>query len=254
MSCPIPLPAGIVERNSNLTTNETVRLRLLSYNANQMTNVLDILKVDIYYLDPAAKTEENPSGQILVQTITSDKIVNEDIGKYYTDVPLIQPRYVIGQYADVWTLQFEQSDLGPTCVTQYFEIFSHLWATSPTPLVYDFSFKMNPNKIRKGEKKYISVEVIPNVPRATDLIRYYYTIATLADINVSIYQECGACLPSSQDLRLVVDCQPVDYRNEAFGYYFLDTTDLDCGIYFVWFQMIFGEGTYISDNFPLQIY
>jgi len=49
----------------------------------------------------------------------------------------------------------------------------------------------------------------------------------------------------------------VPYREKCLGYYFLDTSedglDMKEGIYSVYFEMLFGESTYISEKIQLQI-
>ena len=111
-----------------------------------------------------------------------------------------------------------------------------------------------PQKLRKGSKRYLIIEINPNVPKGTDLQRYYENLAIVSDLKVSIEQKCGTCVPQEQDLRMVVDRASVDYREKKFGYFMLDTNEMEVGIYDVWFEMEMGENTYISDRFQLQIY
>ena len=98
------------------------------------------------------------------------------------------------------------------------------------------------------------IDITPNVPKSSDLEKYYQNLAITSPISISIEQECGECIPVEQDLRLVVDCEVVELREKCVGYYFLDTTELDCGIYNVWFQMDFGNTVHISDKQQIQIY
>ena len=53
---------------------------------------------------------------------------------------------------------------------------------------------------------------------------------------------------------MVVEKADMDYREKLYGYYMLDTTDLDIAIYDVWFELDFGDSVYISDRQSLQIY
>ena len=76
----------------------------------------------------------------------------------------------------------------------------------------------------------------------------------MSDLKISIEQACGNCLSDEQDLRLIVDKELVQSREKRYGYYKLDTTEMDCGIYNVWFQLEFGGNVYISDKMQLQIY
>ena len=71
---------------------------------------------------------------------------------------------------------------------------------------------------------------------------------------MSIELACGNCVPAEQDLRLIVDRSLVDYREKGYGYYFLDTTDYDEGIYNMWFTLSFGENVFVSDKNSFQIY
>jgi hypothetical protein len=52
---------------------------------------------------------------------------------------------------------------------------------------------------------------------------------------------CGQCVPAEEDLRLVIDRELVDNREKNVAYYFLDTTDMDEGIYDVWFEINYRE-------------
>jgi hypothetical protein len=61
-------------------------------------------------------------------------------------------------------------------------------------------------------------------------------------------------MPQEQDLRLVIDSDDVTLREACRAYYMLDTTEMSCGIYNVWFEMEFGESLYISDKQQLQIF
>lgn len=240
------------ERYSNPNCGDTVTLRLLVYNANNLRNVQSVEKVEIYYLDPAEQTPENPEGRRLVQTIASDDVTQDDEGKYSVNVDLVSPTYVLGSYLDVWTIDF-QGDQCPGTVENIFKVYPNLWFTTTTPPVYDFSFNFRPNRIPKGTKRYLIIEVTPNVPRATDLARYYENLAISADLRVSIEMVCGDCVPQEKDLRLIADRVLVSYRERGLGYYHFDTTDLDCGTYNIWFELAIGENVYISDINQLQI-
>jgi hypothetical protein len=98
------------------------------------------------------------------------------------------------------------------------------------------------------------IKVTPNVPQGADLVSYYENIAIVSDIRVSLEMACGECVPAETDLRLVVDRQLVEYREDRYAYWFVDTTQLDEGIYNVWFETTLGENTFVSEKFALQIY
>ncbi len=240
------------ERYQNPTSSSgQLNLRLFTYNSNNLANVVGVNKVDIYFFDPTEVTETNKDGRRLVETINT--ITQESVGKYLIQLNLTEPIYCIGNYVDVWSLEFENEEC-PATVENHFQIYPDLWYTTPIPIVYDFAITFRPNKLRQGSKRYLIIEVTPNVPKGTDLARYYENLAIVADLNISIAQKCGDCVPNEEDLRLIVDNQPVDYREKRYAYFMLDTSDMDCGIYDLWFQMAFGESLYISDRYQLQIY
>ena len=65
---------------------------------------------------------------------------------------------------------------------------------------------------------------------------------------------CGDCVKTETDLQLVIDEENVDYREKRYGYYKIDTEDMICGIYDIWFKLEFGGNVYISDRYNFQIY
>ena len=46
----------------------------------------------------------------------------------------------------------------------------------------------------------------------------------------------------------------VELREKVFGYYRLDTTEMDCAIYNIWFELTFADTVEISNKMQLQIY
>lgn len=245
--------AGLKERFQNPAVNDTVRLRLFTYNSNNFANLVSIDSIDIYFLDPHNKSDGNPDGRRLIQTIDSSLVVNDDTGHYYVDVVASDPLYTIGDYVDIWTINVD-TNFPPQTIENQFKLYPQLWYTTPIPVVYDFSFHFQPNKFRKGSKQYILIEIVPNVPKASDLCRYYENLAIVSDLKISIQQTCGPCVPEEEDLRMIVTDALVDYREKRFGYYQLDTAELDCGIYDIWFTLELGTNTYISDRFQFQVY
>ena len=242
-----------VERFQNPCAGDTVNLRLFSYNGNNLSDFYSVEKVEIYFLDPNEITDTNPEGRRLVQTFTSGAITSEETGKYLLTVELEELRYVIGQYVDVWTVKPTETE-PEHAVEQTFQVYPSLWYTTSVPVVYNFKIQFQPNRLRKGSKQYIIAEIIPNVPTAGDLRKYYENLAIVSDLKISLEMQCGECLPAESDLRLILDEVSVDYREKRFGYYQLDTTDMDCGIYDIWFRLDFGGNTYISDRNQFQIY
>ena len=112
------------------------------------------------------------------------------------------------------------------------------------------------NRVRKGERRWLTVDIVPNVPTASYLQRYYTNLSVASPVRIFIEKRCGDCVPAERDLRVVVDGGQVQYRRNSEGYFFLDTEqlDMDCGIYDVWFELEFGESRYMSDSLQLQIY
>jgi hypothetical protein len=240
------------QRYQNPAVGDQIELRMLTFNSNNLADVT-VEQVDVYYLDPQAKTADNPDGRRLLDTISGDAVTAEDTGQYMFILSADSPKYLIGKYIDVWTIRTSQ-DMPASTINNYFEIFPQLWYTSPVPIVYDFSFHFQPNRLRQGSRQYLMVEVIPNVPRSTDLARYYTNLAIGADLSITIEQQCGDCVPKERDLRVVVDDEPLTHREKCFGYYQLDTEEMECGIYDVTFKMEFGGNVYLSDRMQLQIY
>lgn len=235
------------ERYQNPTCGDTVNLKLFVYNANNLRNVESVEKVEIYKL-------EDDKTRTLVQTIDGDQVEQTATGTYLLQLDLTAPLYTIGKYVDVWTIKFEEGECGLGTIENPFLIYPDLWFTTPIPPVYDFSFSFRPNKIVKGSKRYLIINIVPNVPRGADITPYYENLAIVSDLRVSISLNCGECVPAEQDLRLVVDRQLVDHRERAYAYYFLNTEEYDEGIYDVWFELSYGENVYISEKNQLQIY
>lgn len=243
----------MTERYQNPIIGNEINLRLFTYNSNNLRDVLSVEQVDIYFLDPYNITAENTDGRRLVETVSGSAVTIESTGTHLITITAETAKYTIGKYVDVWTINLEEDEPSQT-IENNFEIYPDLWYTAPTPIVFDFDFHFQPNKLRKGSKQYLIIEIVPNVPRVSDLERYYQNLAIVSDLKITIEQECGNCLPAERDLRIVVDEESVGYREKRYGYYQLDTEDLSCGIYMVTFKLLFGNNTYISDRMPFQIY
>ncbi len=243
------------ERYQNPAVNDQVNLRLFSYNSNNLADFDSIEKVEIYYLDREEISDTNPEGRRLVEEFDGSAVTLEDTGTHLLQVDLAELKYVIGTYLDIWTVNVS-GDQPSAEIEHKFDIYPNLWYTTPIPVVYDFQFHFQPNKLRKGSKQYIIIEIMPNVPTAGELRSYYENLAIVSDLKISMEQHCGDCVPAEDDLRLVVDKESVDYREKRYGYYHLDTDalNLDCGIYNLWFQLDFGGNRYISDKSSFQIY
>lgn len=241
------------ERYQNPVAGDDVRLRLFSYNANASTDFQSVEKVEVYFLDPTAVSAENPDGRTLFATVPGQSVNRADVGRYEFMLNLQRTNFVIGNYMDLWYVTVEEDDEIAT-LPNYFSVYPNMWYTSPIPVIYDFNFVFRPNKIRKGSKRYLIIEITPNVPRGSDITKYYENLSIISPLKISIEQACGDCLPQESELRMVLDKEPVELREKAVGYFFLDTEELDCGIYHVWFNMELGESVYVSDKQQLQIY
>lgn len=242
-----------VERTQNPTCNDTVRLRLFTYNLNNRKDIKSIDKVDIYFLDPAERTAGNPHGKRLVTSIEGADVVREATGQYLLELEMSNPSFGIGKYSDEWAVTFEDNECSSTTITNQFEVYPDLWFASPIPPIYDFDFSFRPNQIVKGTKRYLLIHIAPNVPRGSDIQTYYENLAIVADLRISIEIACGECVPEETDLRLVIDRELVDYREKTYAYYFLNTEELDKGTYNVWFELTYGENTFISVKNQFQI-
>jgi hypothetical protein len=238
------------ERYQNPTVGNTVTLRLFVYNQNNFSNVNSIEKIEIYRVNDNSSIND-PNARTLVTTVT--QISQDSTGKYYIDLPTDFPTYTTGVYVDIWKINF-RDDEGTSEIVNTFNLYPDVWYTTPIPVVYDFSFAFRPNRFRKGSKQYIICQITPNVPKGTDLQRYYENLIISSDVKISIVQKCGDCLPEEEDLRTIVSEASTDYREKNYAYYLLDTTDIEAGIYDVWFTLLIGENTFVSDRMNLQIY
>lgn len=248
---------AVKERNQNPVVGDEVSLRLFTYNSNHRQPVEQVNKVSIYQIDKTCATEENPDGRRLVLEVESADVeeVDDSFGGHYRVSVAIAPEsFTVGEYLDIWDVSFSSNQSGT--VTNHFVVLSELWYASDMPVVYDFSYGFRPNRVKKGERRWLTVEVVPNVPRASDFDRYYMNLAVASPIKISIEKACGECVPKEKDLRVVVERADVEYRRDSEAYYFLDTValDMDCGIYNVWFELEFGENSFISENLQLQVY
>lgn len=243
---------AIKERYQNPVPDDTVVLRLFVYNQNNFSNVQTVEKIEIYKIPDNDSINDMTNAQ-LVQTIEPPNIHQNNIGQYYVNLLAEYPLYTVGKYVDIWHITFMTNE-GVSQIKNTFNLYPDIWYTTPIPVVYDFNFVFRPNRFRKGSKQYLICQITPNVPKGTDLGRYYENLIINSDIKISIEQTCGNCLPEEQDLRMVVENAPMDYREKNFAYYKLDTTEIDIGIYNVWFTLEMGENVYISDRMNLQIF
>jgi len=230
------------------------RCGCLPTTSNNRSNVQSIQEVKIYIIDDSVRNSENPEGLRLVQTIDGSLVVEEETGQYSVTFIANPDLYSIGNYYDIWSVTFESNDCATAQISNKFKIYSHLWFTSPIPLVYDFNFNFRPNRLRKGSKRYVMIQITPNVPRGADIVPYYENLAIVSDLRVSMSLSCGECVPAEEDLRLVVDRHLVEYREKGYGYWYLDTNLYEEGIYDVWFELALGENIYVSEKNALQIF
>lgn len=245
------------QRYQNPVVGDTIRLKFLTYSSNTLDDVKSIDQIDIYHLDENSITDENPKGKVLIDTISGSSVVHEATGKYYYDLAATKPKYIIGHYLDVWTITVED-ETDPVPYENNFVIYPKLWYAATTPIVHDFSFQFTPNRMPKGSIKPIIVNITPQVPRGTDLEKYYTNIAIYSDVYINVAKKCDPCLPQEEDLRTIVDRVLIEDREKCLAFYTVDTSDdgpgFDCGLYDIWFEMSFGGNKYISDKNQLLVY
>jgi hypothetical protein len=245
------------ERNQNPVVGDLLNLRLFTYNSNHRQSLDSIDSVEIYQLDSTAVEEDNPEGLRLVRTFGPSEVeeVSDEFGGHYRVQVLLEDMvFPVGNYVDMWNVSFNANQSGK--VTNTFKVVSNLWYASDMPIVYDFSYGFRPNRIRNGERRWLTVDIIPNVPSSSDLEKYYMNLSVASPVRIFIEKRCGECVPKERDLRVVVDGGEVQYRRGSEGYFFLDTESLgmDCGLYDVWFELEFGESKYRSDSLQLQVF
>lgn len=240
-------------RMQNPVAGDEVVLSMYNYSSNNYADVYEIHQVDIYYLDPDEMSEENPDGRRLVQSIAGDEVIHTDTGQYEVRFVAEDPKYVIGNYLDVWTVTYMEG-YDPATQEYPWRIYPKLFFSTPLPAVYDFRFQFRPNRIRQGSKRHLIVEILPNVPDIAELVNYYRNLTIVSPLKIYIEQACVPCMPQEQDLRIVVDGEDVTLRESCRAFYKLDTEEMDCGIYNVWFEMEFADNLYISDKEQLQIF
>ena len=112
-------------------------------------------------------------------------IVHDGEGQYSVIFDLDSDTFSVGKYIDVWDVEVLKGRPNAT-IEQRWEVLPSLWYTSPEPIIYEFSFRFRPNRIRKGSKQYLTIDVWPNVPNASDLQRYYENLAVCSPIKISI--------------------------------------------------------------------
>lgn len=241
------------ERYQNPIIGDTLKLRAFFYNLNNHTDVFSINKISIYKFDEFSKTPDNIEGKVLVKELDVEDVVRDSVGQYHIDVALDQA-FTIGTFCDVWSVSLLENDATEWVNNYYFQVYPNLIYSTSGPIVYDFKFKFQPNRMRKGSKQFIRIQILPNVPTATDLEKYYENIAIVSNLSISIEQSCGPCVPEEHDLRMIVEEDEVTYREKCFGYYQIDTSDMEVGIYHIWFTLNLGTNTYVSEKMAFQIF
>jgi len=253
---------AVRERYQNPVLGDTINLRFFVYNSNNRANIFSINKVEIFWLDENAKTESNPDGRTLIQTFDGSAVQNVEEGQYLLQVDAEEiinvsgeeAGYRIGNYVDVWYVVFEDGEEVSIGGEKSFTIYPDLWYTSDLPCIYDFSFTFSPNKIVKGNKKYLNICIESNAPNSTQLEQYYENLAVLANIEISIrvHPESPNYDATYPSRNVIVSDVAVSYREREHGYYLLDTTNMETGLYQVWFEMDFGENHFVSEKLNIE--
>jgi len=245
------------ERFQNPNCGDLLKLRLFSFNSNEKKNVFSIEKVEIIYLDNNEISESNPNGEVIFKTIDQSLIENPSEGEYFIELLLDKNEddepFLIGKYIDRWHIQFEENE---TCtknqINNFFEIYPSIWFTSSGPNVHDFDFKFKPNKITKGSKRYIVIEVKPITPAIDSIQKYYKNIAITGNLSINIEKTCLNC-PGEEE-EIIIENEIIEFREQNLGYYLFDTEELELGIYNIWFKLEHGGLVYVSEKNQLSIY
>ncbi len=245
---------AVKDRNQNAQPGDTVRLKFFSFSAGACKDVFEIEKIDIFRLFCLERTTENPLGRELVETIDGSEAIRDDVGQHHIDLELDTLTYVVGRYQDEWHHKFEDDNQPTQKSTFDFGVFPNRWFTDSKPIIHDFSFTYLPTRFVKGSKKFMQIEIIPDVPRGTDKQRYYENIAKDGILFISMIQKCGDNLPQEEDLRIIIDEECVTEREGCFGFFRLDTEEIDCGLFDLVFKLELGPNIYISDRQPFQIF
>ena len=114
-----------IERYQNPTVDSTINLRLFTYNSNTLKELYSIDSVEIYYLDREEISDTNPDGRRLVETFAGSAVTIEDTGTHVLEVSLSSPKYVIGQYLDIWTVRIAADEPAAT-IENVFDIYPNL--------------------------------------------------------------------------------------------------------------------------------
>src|SRR5574340_1664470 len=96
------------ERYQNPVVGDTVVLRQLIYNNNQLTDVNSINRVEIWKVDD--QDPNNINKRVLIQTIDGSDVVHYGDGQYFVDVLLEEALYCVGGYIDIWYISFQVSN------------------------------------------------------------------------------------------------------------------------------------------------
>lgn len=240
------------KRYQNPVIGDTVELQLFVYNANAPADLLQIYSVDIYGVNPNGDPN-NPLDRFLVQTIDGSNVRQIETGIYQVDVLLEAPQYQIGTFVDVWKSEVVAGE-GAVEITNIFEVYPDLWYSFTQPAVYDFAFTFRPNRMRKGSKQYLILAITPNVPTGSDLKRYYENLAIAGNALMTMTRISGPCLPAEPLLRIAYEDRPPDYKELLQSFYKIDTSELEVGMYNVFFSLPLGDNLFVSDNMAFQIY
>ena len=137
---------AVKERFQNPVIGDTVNLRLITYNSNAAADVEEIIKVEIFFLDPENKTNANPDGRRLIKEFKGTDVVIEDTGEHLLVVEIEEPCFTIGTFIDIWTLN-ARSTLPQQTVEQCFRIYPDLWYATPT-----LQLSLSTQQVQKGIK------------------------------------------------------------------------------------------------------
>jgi len=57
-----------------------------------------------------------------------------------------------------------------------------------------------------------------------------------------------------EEKEIIIEDELVSFREKNLGYYLMDTTEMEEGIYNIWFKLEHGENIYVSEKNQVQIF
>jgi hypothetical protein len=201
--------------------------------------------------------QPTPRALDLLKQYRSQVSHKRERGQYLLPLALTNPLYTIGFYHDVWSVVFQDGACETATLQNDFQVYSELWFTSPTPPVYAVLISIfRPGRLRKGSKRYLLIQVVPNVPHGSDILPYYENLAIVSDLRISMELACGECVPDRDKTYVwVVDRALVGLIGKKVADIILSTQiNLTKEFTICGLILSFGENVFVSDKMSLQIF